>query len=787
MDWTPGSSPVPVRALSITASGDVATNANYNRNGAAPLVSRNISGTEWQVAAWWAGASEVLELAIRQNGGAWSFYIYDGVTNSPSITRTVDNHNTVALAIDADGYLHICYNMHANALLYRRTTTALASFSGTLTGTLSMVGTNEDLVTYPRFCVDPVGKLYFTFRNGASGNGDQYFYKYTESGQTWAAAAGSGSGGLIIQGTASSPTQNAYLDGPPQFTSNFDGAGTGFAWFMWTWRQQGGGVFEQHDVSVMRWNGSTFTKTTGAQTIPATLANCEIVDSSGTTTNLSGHDCFCVDSSGHPHAFHGRKDAGSGNSRLYHYTWNGSSWSIAAISPDSASYEWKYPDHLDCVIDGSDQISVVFANDGGTAVGTGVNAYISAGSSWGSAWTLTNLITADVGYADGTGTDIGMNHDVYQWAHNGKFQSFVPLEGTAATVSSFGSWTNYIQATGDAPTANLWAPLLTVVIDNTNTAWWAAVASDGKDIRVSTVAGQECCFDAVEFNYAGNYAVLKVKYPGDLLTTGGPALRVYAGNSGASAYSTTASFGQFNAYPYQLRAYYFTGGGNDRTRSVNNLTMTGSPSTTASTGPWSNTTYGYNGTTQYGIASASIITAVPLTIMGHFNSTNAAAFQTILSLADPTVTDNYFGLFAAGSVGGKPARMTTRNGTAANADTGTFAANTWYHAAGLTSAVASRTAYFEGVAGSAETTSITPSGITKLGVAVAARSGNDTLFAGRLSDVQLYNVVLTSAQIAYDYTQGSQTTFWNGWTPNQITITHVPVGASRAVMAGSTY
>lgn len=80
-----------------------------------------------------------------------------------------DNHNSIALALDRDGNLHVAGNMHASPLVYART--AMPGDLGSLALVNRMTGENERQATYPTWSTLPDGTLVFRYRDGMSGGG----------------------------------------------------------------------------------------------------------------------------------------------------------------------------------------------------------------------------------------------------------------------------------------------------------------------------------------------------------------------------------------------------------------------------------------------------------------------------------------------------------------------------------------------------------------------------------------------------------------------------------------
>ena len=168
------------------------------------ITSRTISGATYQICGYY-NSSSYLCIAIRTYPfGRWTIYQYDGVDQTDLGTITADSHQNISLAIDADGLIHISWGVHDEALKYRRSDAAIGSWTGGVTTSQSMLGTNESSVSYPTFFVSPDGVLYFTFRDGTSGDGDQYLYAWDDSTDTWSAATGTGTNGLLINGNTDS-------------------------------------------------------------------------------------------------------------------------------------------------------------------------------------------------------------------------------------------------------------------------------------------------------------------------------------------------------------------------------------------------------------------------------------------------------------------------------------------------------------------------------------------------------------------------------------------------------
>ncbi len=94
-----------------------------------------------------------------------------------------DSHNSLTMAIDDDGHIHLCGNMHVDPLIYFRTTRPLDVTSFERID--FMVGENEDRCTYPVFMRGPNNELIFRYRDGRSGNGVDFYNMYDIQTRTW--------------------------------------------------------------------------------------------------------------------------------------------------------------------------------------------------------------------------------------------------------------------------------------------------------------------------------------------------------------------------------------------------------------------------------------------------------------------------------------------------------------------------------------------------------------------------------------------------------------------------
>jgi rhamnogalacturonyl hydrolase YesR len=143
-----------------------------------------------------------------------------------STIASFDAHNSIAMAVDSAGYIHVTLNHHVSRLTYFRSTKAYDIT--TLVQVDAMVGDGsqqEDRVTYPKFMTAPTGELLVHYRHGSSGSGYEIYNIYNVKNQTWSRFLDES----LISGEG---RRNAYQVGP---TLGPDG------WYHmgWVWRDTG--------------------------------------------------------------------------------------------------------------------------------------------------------------------------------------------------------------------------------------------------------------------------------------------------------------------------------------------------------------------------------------------------------------------------------------------------------------------------------------------------------------------------------------------------------------------
>ncbi len=198
--------------------------------------------------------------------------------------NVADAHNSISLAVDGDGYLHVAWNHHANPLNYARST---APGSLELGPKSAMTGRHEDRVTYPQFFLLPDGDLLFLYRDGASGRGSLVLNRYAAAQHAW------------------SQVQPDLIDGEgkhsPYWGMTVDKKGA--LHLAWIWRDSPD-VTSNHDLAYAHSTdgGVTWTRTDGTLLpLPLTDRNCEYAARIPTGSNLMNSPSVAADDNGRPY------------------------------------------------------------------------------------------------------------------------------------------------------------------------------------------------------------------------------------------------------------------------------------------------------------------------------------------------------------------------------------------------------------------------------------------------------------------------------------------------------
>lgn len=198
--------------------------------------------------------------------------------------KSSDAHNTICIAIDGDGYLHISWDHHNNKLHYAKGKEPLSLVLGEEE---SMTGIDEKNVTYPEFYNLPNGNLLFLYRSGSSGKGNLVLNSYHLKSKKWDQLHQN-----LINGEGE---RNAY------WQTCIDN--NGVIHLSWVWRETGD-VATNHDLCYARSkdSGVTWEKSTGeSYQLPITAATAEYAWKIPQNSSLINQTSMAADKNGNPY------------------------------------------------------------------------------------------------------------------------------------------------------------------------------------------------------------------------------------------------------------------------------------------------------------------------------------------------------------------------------------------------------------------------------------------------------------------------------------------------------
>ena len=146
-----------------------------------------------------------------------------------------DSHNSITMAVDKGGFIHLSGNMHVDPLTYFRSEKPNDIF--TLKQHHNMVGPNEKRSTYPKFMHTKENELIFHYRDGGSGNGNEIYNQYNTQTMKWSRM-------LEVPLTDGLGLMNAYQS-QPEIRED------GWYHVFWVWRDTPD-CSTNHDLSYMK-------------------------------------------------------------------------------------------------------------------------------------------------------------------------------------------------------------------------------------------------------------------------------------------------------------------------------------------------------------------------------------------------------------------------------------------------------------------------------------------------------------------------------------------------------
>ncbi len=296
-----GPGPVPVEPVQL----DVARVWSGH-----PVQFALVTDDPWQFAAYYDTERRLVVASRQLDEDSWHTHVL------PTSVGW-DSHNSIAMATDEVGQIHVSGNMHNVSLIYFRTTTPydIDSFERVT----SMVGSNEQSCTYPEFSRGPSGGLVFAYRDGGSGNGNHIFNAYDVETSRWSRL-------LDTPLTDGEGQRNAYPVGPIR--------GPDTLWHLvWVWRDTPD-ASTNHDISYARTSDLVnWEKGSGqAVSLPMRLSTADIVDPVPVRGGMINNNTKVgFDAEGRPIVGYHKYDSG-GNTQLYNARFENGDWVVHQTS-----------------------------------------------------------------------------------------------------------------------------------------------------------------------------------------------------------------------------------------------------------------------------------------------------------------------------------------------------------------------------------------------------------------------------------------------------------------------
>tara|TARA_B100001175_G_C19510678_1_gene643656 strand:- start:2727 stop:4193 length:1467 start_codon:yes stop_codon:yes gene_type:complete len=237
-----------------------------------------------------------------------------------------DSHNSITMAVDKKGFIHLSGNMHVDSLTYFRS--EKPNDISSLTQYFPMVGPKELKATYPKFMMTKDDELIFHYRDGGSGNGNEIYNVYNSESQTWSRM-------LDVPLTDGQGLMNAYQS-QPELRED------GWYHVYWVWRDTPD-CSTNHDLSYMKSPDlkNWYDAFDQPIALPATLDKKSLivapVPPKGGIINLAAKLCF--DRHKKPLFVYHKYD-NNGNLQLYVAQANGQKWESHLIT--DWDYRWEF-------------------------------------------------------------------------------------------------------------------------------------------------------------------------------------------------------------------------------------------------------------------------------------------------------------------------------------------------------------------------------------------------------------------------------------------------------------
>lgn len=268
-----------------------------------------LTAGEYQYAAFYAADTHLVLARRALKDEHWE------ILKSQYTGNVADAHNTVSIAVDGEGFLHVAWDHHANPLNYCR---SIKPGSLELGPKTKMTGLLEETVTYPLFFNHPDGGLLFLYRDGRSGKGNVVLNRYDLKTHQWRQVHEN-----LIDGEGA---RSAYL------AATLDAKGA--MHLAWNWRDTPD-VSTNHDLCYAKSldGGQTWTTARGASlTLPITAASAEYALRIPQMSTMMNPPSLAADAAGHPLIVTYWAPAGTHVPQFHLVRFDGTQWSVSSIT-----------------------------------------------------------------------------------------------------------------------------------------------------------------------------------------------------------------------------------------------------------------------------------------------------------------------------------------------------------------------------------------------------------------------------------------------------------------------
>ncbi|WP_290841866.1 BNR repeat-containing protein [Flavobacterium sp.] len=236
-----------------------------------------VSDKNWQFTAFYDKDANVVVAKRKLNSDEWE------TKKTRFIGKAQDAHNSISIALDGAGFLHLSFDHHDSKLRYA---VSKKRYGLDFSDEVPMVGNDENKVTYPEFHKLENGNLLFLYRSGASGRGNLVLNKYDLKTRKW------------------TRIHENLVDGQNQRSAYWQTCTSGGKIYIsWTWRETYD-VSTNHDLcfAMSDDEGKTWKKSSGeTYQLPITEASAEKIWNIPQNSSLINQTAMTVDESGNPY------------------------------------------------------------------------------------------------------------------------------------------------------------------------------------------------------------------------------------------------------------------------------------------------------------------------------------------------------------------------------------------------------------------------------------------------------------------------------------------------------